>query len=145
MASRRFLLDVNVLVALVDEAHISHKRVTSWFDASGKESWGVCPFTEAGFVRVVTNPKYTRPFTMEEALDVLREVKEHRGYRFWPVSISWDAAVAPFSERIFGHQQVTDAYMLGLAVSQDIVLVTQDKAMRVLAGPQYEKHVLVLS
>jgi uncharacterized protein len=140
---QRYLLDVNILVALADEAHRSHTKVTAWFDSSGMD-WGVCPFTEAGFVRVVTNPKYPGPFSMEEAIEVLTEIRMYRGYRFWPMSDSLPTLTAPFSERLFGHQQVTDACLLGLAVKDKGVLVTMDKAMRVLAGAQYQQHVLVL-
>jgi predicted nucleic acid-binding protein len=52
----RYLLDVNVLVALLDEDHIHHQPVTEWFDTPGLQ-WAVCPFTEAGFLRYMTRPK----------------------------------------------------------------------------------------
>lgn len=145
MSSRRFLLDVNILIAMTDAAHADHKRVTTWFNSQGKTDWGVCPFTEAGFVRVVTNPRYAGPFSMTEAIEVLTEIRKHRGYRFWPVSTSWAAMVTPFSERVFGHQQVTDAYLLGLAVKENGVLVTMDQGIKVMAGSEYEHHVLVLN
>src|ERR1700761_7489088 len=103
---------------------MNHTRVTGWFDSSGKVDWGVCPFTEAGFVRVVTNPAYPGPFSMPEAVEVLAEIRKYRGYRFWPVTESWATLTAPFYERLFGHQQVTDACLLGLAVRDKGVLVT---------------------
>ena len=56
----------------------------------------------------------------------------------------WATLAAPFRERVFGHQQITDAYLLGLAVREGGVLVTMDKAIRYMAGTQYGKHVLVL-
>jgi predicted nucleic acid-binding protein len=49
----RYLLDVNILVALLDEDHIHHQRATAWFDTPGLQ-WAVCPFTEAGFLRYMT-------------------------------------------------------------------------------------------
>jgi toxin-antitoxin system PIN domain toxin len=142
--NRKFLLDVNILIALADAAHTSHKKVTAWFNTLGKEDWGVCPLTEAGFVRVVTNPRYSGPFSIEEAIEVLTEVKNLPGYRFWPITTSWTSLIQPFSERIFGHQQVTDAYLLGLALEQGGTLVTMDKTIKVLAGPEHERRVLVL-
>jgi len=45
----------------------------------------------------------------------------------------------------FGHQQITDAYLLGLAIKQGGVLVTFDKAIQFLAGAEYGKNVLVLT
>ena len=56
---RHFLLDVNVLVALVRPKHEKHEIVMRWFRASGGKHWATCPFTEAGFVRIVSNPKFT--------------------------------------------------------------------------------------
>ena len=56
----------------------------------------------------------------------------------------WVSLAKPFQERLFGHQQITDAYLLGLAVRESGVLVTLDKAIRYMAGPKYAKHLLVL-
>jgi hypothetical protein len=56
----------------------------------------------------------------------------------------WTALGAPFQHRVFGCQQITDAYLLGLAVKENGVLVTLDKAIKILAGPQHSKNVLVL-
>ena len=66
------------------------------------------------------------------------------GYRYWPIHDGWDELVAPFRERVWGHQQIADAYLLGLAIQEGGVLVTLDKAIKHMAGPTFEKHVLVL-
>ena len=65
-------------------------------------------------------------------------------YRFWPIKAGWSSLVEPFQDRVYGHQQVTDAFLLGLAIQQNGVLVTLDKAIPSMAGPKYSKHVLVL-
>jgi toxin-antitoxin system PIN domain toxin len=139
----KYLADVNILIALLDEDHIHHKLVLKWFDASDEDEFGVCAFTEAGFLRVTTNPK-AGSHSIESALDALASLNNHAGYRFWPISEGWCSLAAPFIERVFGHQQITDAYLLGLAVKEDGVLVTMDKAIQYLAGKQYSKNVLVL-
>ncbi len=141
----RFLLDLNALVALSDHDHEHHRSIQEWFISSGHQDWGVCPLTEAGFVRVTTNPGY-RPAsrTFAQAAAVLADFAAHPGYRYWPIRDSWAALTAPFSDRLFGHQQVTDAYLLGLAVKEDGVLVTFDKGIRYLAGADYGGNVLVL-
>jgi len=56
----------------------------------------------------------------------------------------WTALAAPFQQRVFGCQQITDACLLGLVVKENGVLVTLDKAIKFLAGPQHSKYVLVL-
>lgn len=139
----KYLADVNVLIALLDEDHTHHTVVASWFDASAEEEFGVCAFTEAGFLRATTNPK-AGLHSIAEALNVLASLNSHTGYRFWPMAASWAELVEPFRERVFGHQQITDSYLLGLAIQEDGVLVTMDKAIRYLAGAKYGKNVLVL-
>jgi toxin-antitoxin system PIN domain toxin len=141
----RHLLDLNSLIALGDPDHQSHQAMQTWFQASGKDGWGVCPLTEAGFVRVTTNPVY-RPAsrTIAQATAILADFANHPGYLYWPISASWVDLAAPFSARLLGHQQVTDAYLLGLAVKGNGVLVTFDKAIRYLAGAEYSQNLLVL-
>jgi hypothetical protein len=92
---------------------------------------------------VVANPK-AGSRSVEEAAEVLARLSYYAGYRYWPISEGWASLVEPFSERVFGHQQVTDAYLLGLAVKEDGVLVTMDKAIRYMAGEKYRGNVLVL-
>jgi toxin-antitoxin system PIN domain toxin len=139
----KYLADVNVLIALLDEGHIHHQIVARWFDASARDEFGVCAFTEAGFLRVTTNPK-AGLHSVNEAQDALKSLHSHAGYRFWSMAEGWAALVEPFRERVHGHQQITDAYLLGLAVKHGGVLVTLDKAVRYLAGAKHSGNVLLL-
>jgi len=139
----KYLAEVNVLIALTNDGHVHHKMTRKWFDTSGNHDWGVCAFTEAGFLRAMVHPK-VGSLSVEEATGVLAALTSHPGYRFWPISEGWVSLVDPFCERVFGHQQITDAYLLGLAVKEGGVLVTLDKAIRHLAGAEYGKPVLVL-
>jgi uncharacterized protein len=139
----KYLADVNVLVALTDRDHIHHQSVIRWFDRDRHRDWGVCAFTQAGFLRVTTNSK-SGAYSVGEATEMLVRLSERPGYRYWPITSDWVALAAPFLERVFGHQQITDAYLLGLAVKEGGVLVTMDKAIRHMAGVQYSDHVLVL-
>ena len=143
MTSVKYLLDVNVLMALTDEGHVHHKLARRWFDTSGHRDWGACALTESGFLRVAANPK-VGSLSVEEASWALAKLAQHAGYRFWPMAEGWASLVEPFRERVFGHQQITDAYLLGLAIKEDGVVVTMDKAVRNLAGAKFGKHVLVL-
>jgi uncharacterized protein len=143
LSEERFLLDVNVLVALADKNHVHHETVTRWFDDGQKASWGVCSFTEAGFLRVATLPSIGG-LSMDEATEILTRLAQQPGYTFWSIVHPWTEIAALLGERIVGHQQVTDACLLGLAIKQDGVLVTLDKAIRFLAGPEFSKNLLVL-
>ncbi len=144
---RRNLLDLNVLIALADPEHIHRQKAERWFLSTGKHDWGVCPLTEAGFIRIATNAAM-RPATipLERAIAILQALRAHPGYRYWPITDtdSWVTVTAPFASRISGHQQVTDAYLLGLAIKEGGVLVTFDRGLKYLAEPQFSRNLLVL-
>ena len=130
-------------MALADEDHVHHAAAMRWLYGSGHRDWGVCALTGAGLLRLLTNPK-VGSLSIEEASEVLASLIDHPGYRFWPIKDDWASLVAPFMERVFGHQQITDAYLLGLAVKEDGVLVTMDKKIGYLAGTRYRRNVVVL-
>lgn len=143
--AKRYLLDVNMLIALSSDEHEHHGKAHQWLSSVGSDEWGNCPFTETGYVRFATNPaRKARPVSFEDANAVLEEVAKWPGYRYWPATESWAAATTPFRSRIFGHQQVTDAYLLGLAIKEDGVLVTFDRGLKYLAGAEFAQNLLVL-
>ena len=145
MSRRHYLLDLNCLIALADPTHRHYRAIHRWFDESRLGDWGICPLTEAGFVRVTTNASYgPEARTIAEATKVLRGFAHSPGYCYWPIERPWAELTAPFAERIFGHQQVTDAYLLGMAVREDGVLVTFDKGIQYMAGAELSGHVLLL-
>ena len=138
----KHLLDVNVLVALADPQHIHHKIVMKWFNTP-RLDWGVCAFTEAGFMRVSTNPS-AGGYSVERAIEFLALLANHPGYHYWPITTPFATLTKPIDDRIHGHQQITDALLLSLAIKEKAVLVTLDKAMKYLAGAKFSKHVLLI-
>jgi len=81
---------------------------------------------------------------MELAKAILQQLKGYPGYWYWGINDSWVTLTAPFAARIFGHQQVTDAYLLGLAIKENLVLVTFDKGIQQMAGAEFRQNVLFL-
>ena len=143
--TRNYLLDLNVLIALVDSGHQHYQKAQDWFISSGKDHVGLCPLTEAGFLRITTNPAYRpAPHTIEEAIAILQVLKGHPRFGFWEIKESWVDLTARFALRISGHRQVTDAYLLGLAIKAGGVLVTFDKSILYMAGAEFRQNVLVL-
>jgi uncharacterized protein len=142
---RRNLLDVNALVALTSIEHPQYSKAQRWFDSLVDQEWGICPLTEAGYVRIVTNPASGPIFsTFLHAAAILKDLARWPGYRYWPIIGSWATLTASFASRITGHQQVTDAYLLGLAIKEDGVLVTFDRGIKYMAGAEYSRNVLIL-
>ena len=132
--SRIALLDVNELVALFDPDHVHHDVAHDWFADAGRSGWATCPLTEAGFVRVLSNPAYSGAVT--RAVDLagrLRRFCGSAGHVFWPDGVSLlDGSVFDLS-RAAGHRQLTDIYLLGLAHTRGGRLVTFDRTIPVRA------------
>ena len=148
--TRNYLLDLNVLIALVDPIHHHYQRAQNWFISSGNDPVGLCPLTEAGFFRITTNPAYRpAPRTMEEAIAIMRVLRGHPRfahplYGYWGMKESWVDLTERFASRIRGHQQVTDAYLLGLAIKEKGVLVTFDRGVQYMADAEFSEHVFLL-
>lgn len=139
----RYLLDVNVLVALTARSHVHHRLIKEWFYASPSLQWDICALTEAGFLRNATAPRPGQ-ITMGEATEILNHLAQHPGYCYLPIDAGWQTLCSPFFARLYGTKQVTDVYLLGLSVREGLVLVTMDKAIIHLAGTDHAKHVLLL-
>lgn len=143
--SLKYLLDLNVLISLADPDAVHYSAVHRWFDGGGGKDWGVCPLTEAGFIRVTTNPQYRgAQRTIAQAAAILDEFSRSTGYRYWSIPGTWSDLTAPFATRIVGHQQVTDAYLLGMAIREHGILVTFDQAIGYMAGTEFQRNLLVL-
>jgi toxin-antitoxin system PIN domain toxin len=129
----------------VDEGHVAYKAVRAWLHHSAGKHWATCPLTQAGFVRIISSLQFhEQPISVAQAFELLRAITERPGHRFWPMDITLAEAVKPFRERLFGHRQVTDAYLLGLAIKNKGRLVTLDPGIETLAGEAYRQHVTVL-
>ena len=54
----RALLDVNVLIALFDAAHVHHRAASDWLGANIEQGWASCPLTQNGCLRILSQPRY---------------------------------------------------------------------------------------
>jgi toxin-antitoxin system PIN domain toxin len=129
-SATRYLLDVNVLIALIDPAHVRHDDAHHWFAGKGKKTWATCPITENGVLRIVGNSRYPsspgNPAAVAEILFVLRNIGSHE---FWPDDISLLDPNAADATRLLNSAQVTDTYLLALAKAHDGLLATFDRQL----------------
>lgn len=122
----KWLPDVNLLVALVSRAHVHHAAAQAWFAASARQGWSTTPLTELGLLRIVCHPSATDdPLTWPEALDLLRQIKAHPHWCF--VEAGAPAEQVLEAMQVQGHHQINDAYLLGLAAQQRMMIATLDK------------------
>ncbi len=135
-----FLLDVNVLIAMAWPSHRDHQKVHEWLARHAREGWATCPLTQTSFVRILSNPAFSADaLTPTDALTLLQANLAHPAHRFWADAVSLIDSLEPFAQKLTGHQQVTDAYLLGLAIHKKGKLVTMDRGVRTLLaekGPE---------
>src|SRR5215204_6866931 len=112
----RALLDVNLLIALLDQQHIHHGRAHGWWGLEQAKGWASCPLTENGFVRIMSQPAYPQSISPAYALGVLRKQIVDSDHALWADDISLLDMARFDPSRILGPTQLTDVYLLGLAV-----------------------------
>jgi toxin-antitoxin system PIN domain toxin len=140
-----YLLDVNVLVALLWRTHEGHEKAQTWFVQASKAGWATCPFTQAGCVRILSNPAFSRNAASPlQALKLLSVNLNHPSHIFWPDDLPFADAVAPMERLLVGHKQVTDAYLLGLAIRRKAKLVSLDRSISGLLTKEKQTALLVL-
>ena len=129
----RALLDVNVLIALLDQAHPHHGTATAWLQANIKTGWASCPITQNGCVRIMSQAAYPGARPAAQIVERLRAATDHSAHQFWPDDISIVDSQAVDATRVHGARQITDTYLLGLAVKHDGRLVTFDSGIALSA------------
>ncbi len=131
-----FLLDVNVLIALVDPAHVQHDDTHAWFSRVGKRNFATCPITENGLLRIVGHPKYPNsPGPPSAVAKLLSAFRELRGHHFLPDHISVSDGVHVDARLLSSHSRVTDSYLLALAQAHGGRLATMDRKLAPDAVP----------
>ena len=141
----RALLDINVLLALLDADHVDHAAARAWLSTEIHHGWSSCALTENGFVRVISQPRYPGAVSPFEAIRRLGGATSTEYHAFWWCDLSLlDDRVFDRS-RIHGPRQVTDAYLLALAVKNEGRFVTFDQGIPLAAarGARAE-HLVVL-
>ena len=139
----RALLDVNVLIALLDADHSLHARATKWFASHARAGWASCPITQNGCTRIMSHPGYPNALPVRAVMERLKDATASTLHEFWPDDISLlDARVAD-SARIHGPRQLTDLYLLALAVRHRGQFVTFDTSVSLDAVRGAEKNHIV--
>jgi hypothetical protein len=139
----RALLDVNVLIALLDSDHSLHRPAIGWFDRHANEGWASCPITQNGCVRIMSNPGYPGALPVHGVVERLAKASKTRLHEFWPDDLSLLDPELLDSSRIHGPRQITDLYLLALAVRHGGRFVTFDHLIPTAAVKQAAKAHIV--
>ncbi len=141
----RSLLDVNMLLALLDSDHVDHRRARAWLGAEIAGGWASCAITQNGFVRILSQPQYPSPVPVAEAAERLARATGSEHHAFWPCDLSLLDLESIDRSRVHGPRQVTDVYLLALAVRHGGRFVTFDGRIPLDAVPgATPEHLMVL-
>ena len=141
----RSLFDVNLLLALFQPDHVHFDRAQEWWKANQQYGWASCPLTQNGFARILSQHTYPKPLPTAEAVIRLAEQIDRTDHDFWPDDLSIADGAIFDPSGILGPNQITDAYLLALAVKNGGRLATLDRgvSLRAVRGAQ-PQHLVVL-
>ena len=141
----RALLDVNVLIALLDADHSLHARAREWFSRNAAGGWASCPLTQNGCVRIMSHGAYPNALPVGSVVERLREATRSAYHQFWADDVSLLDPRTADAGRIHGPRQLTDVYLLALAVKRDGRFATFDASVPLSAINGADKrHVVAL-
>ena len=139
----RALFDVNVLIALHDSDHVHHHVASAWLQENGEHGWASCPLTQNGCLRIMAQPGYGKPQPLATLVAMLGRSTSTRFHEFWADSISLLDAAQFHHAHIHNPRQLTDLYLLALAVHHGGRLVTFDRLIALSAVPRARPEHLV--
>ena len=141
----RALLDVNVLIALLDAAHVHHRLAVGWLSDNIENGWASCPLTQLGCVRIMSQPSYPNSQPAAQVAARLQAATHSPHHAFWPADVDALRDGVLDWQRVLSSRQVADCYLLSLAVAQNGRFVTFDRhvVISAVAGARKE-HVCIL-
>lgn len=129
----RALLDVNCLIALHDREHIHHERAAQWLEAHIAQGWASCPLTQNGCLRVMSQGSYSHPQPLALLTTMLQRSTDTRFHQLWSDDISILDAKRFDHSHIHSPRQLTDLYLLALAVKNKGRLASFDRSIPISA------------
>jgi toxin-antitoxin system PIN domain toxin len=116
-----FLLDANVLIALVDPDHVHHEWAADWFSQQD-DQFATCPMTQGSLIRHLVRAGHT---SSEIGVAVAR-IQALPRHELWPDDLPFTHDVIA---TVVGHRQVTDAYLCHLARARIGRVATFDRGL----------------
>lgn len=131
----RYLLDINLIIALMDPDHVFHQRAHDWWGEQGKP-WASCPLTENGFIRITASTAYSpgHPATVLEMTSRFAAFAKNSDHEFWPDAFSITDPTLFDHSLILSSIYLTDLYLLKMASGNDGCLATFDRNIPIAAA-----------
>jgi toxin-antitoxin system PIN domain toxin len=122
-----WLVDGNVLTALVLDGHVHHSQVARWFNALRDRRFATCLVTQGTLLRV--HMAYAEDRSAAAAWRTLAAVEKHPRHEYWDDGFGY--SVVPH-RHLQGPKQVTDAWLAELARRRQGRLATLDRNLTAL-------------
>ncbi len=130
----RYLYDANLITALTHRDHSDHPRAVAWLRSKSNPPWASCEITQNALVRLSANPHVVSipqdPLTTWRNLEIAMKRSDHQMLSLLP---SAHAILGTCLSRCQGYRQVTDAYLIAIAIANNAILATCDSKLRQLA------------
>jgi len=84
-----------------------------------ESGWATCPITQNGCLRNMSQPIYPNHRTAREIATRLRQATDQQFHQFWPDDSSILASDTVNWNLLIGPRQLTDIYLLSLAVQNN--------------------------
>ena len=131
----RALLDVNVLIALLDAEHLHHELARRWMRDNIRHGWATCPITQNGCLRIMAQTAYPNSLPASLVAERLRDATSTDHHQFWPDEVSLLTPGIADWRQVISSKQLTDIYLLALAVERQGRFATFDARIAQSAVP----------
>ncbi|WP_299697891.1 TA system VapC family ribonuclease toxin [Hydrocarboniphaga sp.] len=135
------MLDANMLIALGWPAHEHHRRALDWFKRHARQGWATCALTQGAFVRIISQPSFSGlSINVGEIAELLLRNTAHAQHRLLPLDFGFEQVLGCCTGGLLGHRQITDAWLLTLAVRNSVKLITFDSGIAQLFATTTERE-----
>jgi uncharacterized protein len=134
------LLDANTLLAMTLPNHAHHAAIHHWFSTEGSNGWATCALTQSALVRLSLQPTIVgRSVTAREMGVLLARMTAHKAHRFLDLPFGFAEVLETCTGGLWGHRQITDAWLLTTATYHGCKLLTFDRGIAALLKTDRER------
>jgi toxin-antitoxin system PIN domain toxin len=139
-----WLLDANALIALGWPAHEHHATMHNWFQRHAGDGWATTAVTQSAFVRIVSQPAFSgHVIGVPQVAELLLRNTAHPQHRLLAMDFGFEQVLGCCTGGLYGHRQITDAYLLATAARHGARLVTFDSGIAQLLATHTERERLL--
>lgn len=121
----------------------------AWFKAHAAQGWATCALTQGAFIRVVRQLAFSSPaaakITVSDAAEPLLRNTSYAQHRLVHLDFGFADVLAVCTGGLYGHRQITDAWLLTAAIKSGMKLLTFDAGLPSLLAmrDEWQAHISV--